>query len=882
MKSAYDPVTASCGSLDPAAPRLRRAPRCTWLLFPLLALLLTFSAFAQPGVLLAQGAEQEAGSDSGQKAGSERGQDGGRNPAKAQDQGFAESTKALDDELAALGDEFANEDPSTERLTGIADRVKSIQEQIALLNSKAQADLAEPKRELKALGPAPSEEGVEEDSVIAEKRASIRKRVSELEARVKQTDLLATQAADLLRRVSEEQSARLKRTLLERGPSLLTGRGLGQAWNGAKNLLDRISQVFSHARSDFQAMRLEAWRIAVAVVAVLAALALSWPLRLRLLRPFRRVASIKDPSYTRRVVTACMRGFCNGILPFLALALAVFIVLRLGILPAQPEHMLTAAAAGAIVFIIVWQLSQSALSPDLPAWGIVPVTSECAQRLGFWFTFLAVVLGLRIFREEMFEIFPPQSVAFFAHVQWLGVLLLAIPVIGILLAWRWHVPEDSSELRQARRIGLRWQHVRWALIAILAAMPVAMIFGYGALGDFVVPNLVATGALIGLHFLLRQMLRERLSHLLSRRRKRKAARESDTDKATISPEAEADFQKTLRFWLDFSLHLIIGIPVFLALLLIWGVPRTEIDLMVSTVVYGFTIGDLEISLADVFWALVIFGATLWATGWLKRTLHDRILPHTGLDEGIKYPMTAAVGYLGFALAVTLGMAAIGVNTESLAIIFGALSVGIGFGLQHVVNNFVSGLILLFQRSVKVGDWIVVGANQGYVKRINIIGTEIETFDNAAVIVPNSNMVSSEVTNWHHHTKIGRAILAVGVAYGSDVEKVREILMGLVEDHPEVLKRPEPRVYFMNFGASSLDFELRFYLREIDWVVAICSELRFKIDKAFKEAGIEIPFTQQDIHLRSVSPGILPEHLVSKDDQLKDERLKDERPKEDPS
>lgn len=777
---------------------------------------------------------------------------------------FAAEAEALESELGALNQSFNQGDPSPAQLDEIATKVKQLQGKIESLNARAQTDLAEPKRELRALGAAPTEEGVEESAIIAEKRAEISKHLGEVEARIKQSELLATQAADLLRRVSQAQSESLKRTLLSRGPALLTPSTLAQAGRDAVVMLEEIAHVFSWALQDMKAKRFEAWRLAFAFIAVLAALALVWPLRLRLLQPFRRVATISDPTYTRRVLTACMRGFCNGILPFLALALSVFIVLRLGILPAQLDLMLLAIAAGVISFIIIRQLSQSALSPDLPNWGIVPVTTKSARRMGPWFTLLAVVIGLRVFRENMFELFPPVHPALSSLVQWIGVTLLSVLMIGILATWRWQAPEQSQEVRQIRQLGIRWSQVRWVLFLLLAIMPILMAFGYGPLGDFVVPNLAVTGVLIGLHFLLRQMLREALSYFFRRRRRRKAAQASSEDRPPPSPEAEEAFQKTLRFWLDFALHVIIGIPVFLALLLIWGVPRTEIDLLVAKVVYGFTIGDLEISLADVFWAVVIFGLTLWITSWLKRTLHDRILPHTGLDEGIKYPMTAAVGYLGFALAVTLGMAAIGVNTESLAIIFGALSVGIGFGLQHVVNNFVSGLILLFQRSVKVGDWIVVGANQGYVKRINIIGTEIETFDNAAVIVPNSNMVSTEVTNWHHHTKIGRAILAVGVAYGSDVEKVREILMDLVSDHPEILKRPEPRVYFMNFGASSLDFEVRFFLREIDWIVAVCSELRFKIDKAFKEAGIEIPFPQQDLHLRSVSPGIIPEGAAAEE------------------
>jgi small-conductance mechanosensitive channel len=180
-------------------------------------------------------------------------------------------------------------------------------------------------------------------------------------------------------------------------------------------------------------------------------------------------------------------------------------------------------------------------------------------------------------------------------------------------------------------------------------------------------------------------------------------------------------------------------------------------------------------------------------------------------------------------------------------------VGIGFGLQNVVNNFVSGLILLFERPIKTGDWVVVGETEGFVKRIRIRSTQIQTFDRADVIVPNSDLISHQVTNWMLYDPLGRIKVRVGVAYGSDTEKVRDILLEVASGHDMVIKdgsAPEPQVLFRGFGDSSLDFELRCHIDHIDYRLLVISDLNFAIDKAFREHGIEIPFPQRDIHVQT--------------------------------
>ena len=271
------------------------------------------------------------------------------------------------------------------------------------------------------------------------------------------------------------------------------------------------------------------------------------------------------------------------------------------------------------------------------------------------------------------------------------------------------------------------------------------------------------------------------------------------------------------------------------------------------VVNGFQIGEFRIVPSKILLSILIFGLIIISTGWIKRQLESNWLPKTTMERGGREAMVTITGYIMFVIAALAALSVAGFDFSNIAIIAGALSVGIGFGLQNVVNNFVSGLILLFERPIRKGDWIQVGTTEGYVQDIRIRSTRIMTFDRSDVIVPNSELISNQVTNFMLGDIRGRAIVAVGVAYGSDTEKVRYILTQIAEENDLVVKdgsSPSPLVLFRGFGDSSLNFELRVHLYDVDRRLSTISNINFAIDKAFREEGIEIPFPQRDVHVKN--------------------------------
>jgi small-conductance mechanosensitive channel len=310
--------------------------------------------------------------------------------------------------------------------------------------------------------------------------------------------------------------------------------------------------------------------------------------------------------------------------------------------------------------------------------------------------------------------------------------------------------------------------------------------------------------------------------------------------------------------------LLVGVTVIIAgilavtLLLPRLMPGFQVEPRVIWETPYFHLGSVPVNLELITETLVFLALLTVLTRLARRFLRRNILAHLDLDEGQRYAVEITVSYAFFAIGLLVGLQIIGLNLNSLAFLGGALGIGVGFGLQNLASNFASGLILLFERPIKIGDRIEVGGLIGDVIRIGGRSTWVRTNDNLIIVVPNADFTTNRVTNWTANDRQVRFSYPIGVAYGSDVEKVRNVLLEVARKHPDVMDEPPPEVLLSNFGDSSIDFSLRVWtITQVETPGRLKSELYFEIVRQFAANGIEIPFPQRDVHIRSVAGPVPP-------------------------
>ena len=703
-----------------------------------------------------------------------------------------------------------------------------LREQLALRRSdfsevqnSNSARLAILEEQLAALGPAP--ENGTESAEISVRRASLAQDIDAINAPRIRAKEAYKQADGLIREIDAALSVKQTENLLKLGPSPIDLRLWPEA---ALRVTEKLQSLVGSVSTAWNTpvLRDKARdQLPLILTLLLAITVLLTQGRRWLARALRRLFGSEH---------ACgvdLARYLQALGQLVIVMLCVFLLSRAWSVSRLYDldlNVLLQAATWifAPLFISRWLASQLCPVDDTTR-SALSLSSGSSVQAGFLIRLLGVVVSMMILTDYL------RDMGDFSNGTAAVIVFVLVSIAGVgtfrLGGLLWRQSHRSQAAVEVEQVPHRFVVRLGQGLAIIAAISIALaVIGYSDLAVALLrASLLSTGFL-GILFVTFDAVRN--------------------TSAMLSTDRSAGHDSLAAVVVNAGL-MVVSLPIFA---LIVGVRKSKLTELWSSFKSGVTFGEVQLSPGVVLQLIVVFFIGMLMTRLIQRTLKNRVLTKTKIDAGGQNAILSGIGYFGIFLAAVVAITSAGLDLSSLAIVAGALSVGIGFGLQNIVSNFVSGIILLIERPISVGDWIEVGGNMGIVKKISVRSTSIQTFDRTDVIVPNADLVSGTVTNYTHGSSVGRIIVPVGVAYGNDTREIEQLLLPLAQKHPLVLKDPAPSVVFQGFGADSLNFEIRALLGDINFGLTVRSELNHQIYEVLTAHGIEIPFGQRDIWIRN--------------------------------
>lgn len=744
--------------------------------------------------------------------------------AMAQDAGAGVVTADWQRDAERAEEALENDRTPNAKLESLRVEIAAWRSQFLEAQSANQSRIETLRGQIAALG-APPAEGTTETPEIAARRAELTEQLARLQAPGLAAVEAYSRADGIIREIDATIRARQADELLRLFPTPLDPTNWPAAFavlsKGIETLWGETTAAWANPvrRTDLR----DNLPVILLYLVIAAALLARGPALFHGLADRLRLGG-SEPA---RRLAAVALSLGQVVLPVGGMYLFVQAVEATGMAGLRTGALIAAFPAAALVVFAARWLAGLLFVGTAAAAPLVPGAPAAAAR------FLVNAIGLLVAAEILrtaftTEVRPPLSMA--AQSVWGAPVVVLASVFlhrfGLLLRQTYRSGQAEGDAMLFRnQLGVL---LGTATVVVALLGPVLAVVGYVAAANGIVWPMILSLALIGVLLLAQRVVADVYCLL------------------TGSTDEGAD--ALVPVLIGFGLFLV-AIPAFA---LIWGARVADLAEVWTRVREGVQIGETRISPAIFLTFAVVFALGYMATRLLQGALRSSILPKTKLDKGGQNAIASGLGYLGILLSALIAISTAGIDLSSLAIVAGALSVGIGFGLQNIVSNFVSGIILLIERPVGEGDWIEVGGQMGIVRSISVRSTRIETFDRTDVIVPNADLVSGMVTNWTRSNLNGRIIVKVGVAYGSDTRKVERLLREIAEAHPLVVVSPPPLVIFAGFGADSLDFEIRAILRDVNFGLSAKSEINHEIVRRFTEEGIDIPFAQRDITVRNVA------------------------------
>ncbi len=715
-------------------------------------------------------------------------------------------------------------------LQQLRDQIDPVTARMNAVASDLVPRMAAVRDRLAQLGPAPDpKSNATEASAITADRSAQQKLFDDLDGTAKRAKVLAVQAAQISDTIVTRRRDLFAHDLFARSRSL----GSPGLWTAvAVEVPVDAQRVATLARNWGQAAsdRLSVWQKPVLAL-LLAALALGYYPVWRVAVRVRSRDPEARPTRFGKAVAAVRVAATTAIVPVAAvLALGGLVVLF--DLPNLLQALGESLTVGVVVVALGTGLSRGLFAPKSPNWRLPPIGDDTAKNLyHLTITVTAIVAAEHVVEavNAFIQVGVPTAIA----TRGLGALAVAV-AIGLALRRAWLRRHGAETPALGDPQGEHWAALlRVTGRAVAVLLLVAVLVGYVALAAFLVEQVIAIAGTLAMLYVLLILADEGFRTAL---RPQSAIGRGLAALVGLRPDGLAQIAVLSSAVVRVSLL----VAAALLVLAPWRIESGDMLATVEAAFFGFAIGGATISIASLIVAVLLFVLAAAATRAVQRWLETEYLPHTKLDTGLQNSIKTSLGYVGFIAALGLSLAYLGLSFERLTLIVGGLSLGIGLGLQSVTNNFVSGLIMLWERAVRVGDWVEVGAEQGFVRRINVRSTEIETFDRALVIMPNASLVSGVVKNWVRNDRVGRIKLPFVVPLSADPEAVRTALIATARAHERVLTIPTPSVFFTGLGEANMTFDLVCFIDDVESRIRVTSDLLYDIHAKLKAAGYVNP------------------------------------------
>lgn len=783
------------------------------------------------------------------------------------DSAIDQASKAVEKakkDLASLQAALANNADDDDALLALAGKTEELSRSVQDLSAGLGPRLEQIKNRLTEIGEPPKEGQPPEAEIVTNERNALTAERTQINAVTADIESLSAGIGKLGHSVADSRRKLFAATLLRRTD--ISGSVLVDA-GGA---FVEETREFGQALSSWLVfvLKFKSFAFFAAIFLSLATALILLAGGYRLFGAYlQRTEREEHPSYISRLSIAFWSTLIRTASLATLLVLSYFFLDSFNVLRPDIAPIVRALFASIGLVYFVRRFSNAIFAPREAQWRLVKLSNRGASSIGACLLAMAVVNALDYLFSSVGEAMGSPLVLTVVR------SLIAAMIIGLILIAASFGRPMLARSGDPDAPGRHWPRGMAIILRVLgAALMVTALTGYVGLARFVATQLIITGAIIVTTYI----------GLLSGKA---ISRTESFGETFVGRYLQRRFklgpvaidQAGLLVGLCISgVALLTGIPL---ILLLWGFHIQDLQQLAYRLFTEVRLGGISISLIGIFTGILLFVGGYLLTRWIQRWLDGNIMARSHVDLGVRNSVKTGIGYLGVGIAAIVGVSAAGIDLSSFALVASALSVGIGFGLQNIVSNFVSGLILLVERPFKVGDHVVSGTSEGIVKRISVRATEIETFRKQSIIVPNSELINGSVGNWTHRNKMGRSEIPVSVSYSADPQKVMDILLELVNAVPLVLRNPEPHVEFLRFGTYSLDFELRFMLADMGDGMKIRNNLRIEILRRFREEGIEIPLPQSDVVFHREHHPATPAIAAAKPEQKVEEPVVDEAAEE---